>query len=148
MDIFYQKMITNYTDNSYLVREPSEKYGPEKPSHIVEDETKEKEPYTGKYILCRQCQLVITSPEERIEMHGAHQHTFANPHGIVFEIGCFRTVQGCGHAGPPSTEFAWFPGFSWRIAVCIKCLGHLGWLFASPDYDSFHGLILDHLITQ
>ncbi len=139
-------MFTNITANDYLLREPSEKYGPEKPGHLVEDETKEKEPDTGKYILCRQCQLVITSPEERIEMQGAHQHTFANPNGIVYQIGCFRSAAGCGYAGQSSDEFTWFKGYSWRIAVCRSCLFHLGWLFVSQGSDSFNGLILNHLV--
>jgi len=139
-------MIINTTDNGYLLREPSEKYGGEKSGQIVEDETKEKEPNTGRYILCRQCHQVITSRAERIEMQGAHQHTFANPHGSVYQIGCFRSAAGCGYAGQPSDEFTWFKGYSWRIAVCGSCLFHLGWLFISPGSESFNGLILDHLI--
>ena len=141
-----QEITSNDTTTSYLFRQPFEKYDGEKPDHIAEDETKEKEPGTGKYILCRQCQLVITSPEERIEMQGAHQHTFANPHGTVYQIGCFRSAAGCGYAGQPSDEFSWFKGYSWQVAVCRSCLFHLGWLFISPAGDSFNGLILDHLI--
>jgi len=139
-------MITSNTDNGYLLREASEKYGGEKPGQIVEDETKEKEPDIDEYILCRQCRRIITSPAERIEMQGAHQHTFANPYGSVYEIGCFRSAAGCGYAGQSSDEFTWFKGYCWRIAVCGSCLFHLGWLFISPGSDSFNGLILDHLI--
>jgi len=139
-------MITSNIDTSYLHRQPSEKYDGEKPGHIVEDETKEKEPEKDEYILCRQCLQVITSPAERIEMQGAHQHTFANPNGIVYQIGCFRSASGCGYAGQPSYEFSWFKGYSWRVAVCGSCLFHLGWLFISPGSESFNGLILDHLI--
>ncbi|MBW2606015.1 MAG: hypothetical protein JRD05_00120 [Deltaproteobacteria bacterium] len=139
-------MITSNIDTSYLLRQPSEKYGGEKPGYIVEDETKEKEPDIDEYILCRQCLQVITSPAERIEMQGAHQHTFANPNGIVYQIGCFRSASGCGYAGQPSYEFSWFKGYSWRVAVCGSCLFHLGWLFTSPGSESFNGLILDHLI--
>ena len=139
-------MIINNTDSSYLFRQPSEKYGGEKPGRIVEDESKEEEPDTGKYIICRQCHQVITSLDERIEMQGAHQHTFANPHGIVYHIGCFKSAAGCGYAGQPSDEFSWFTGYSWRVAVCGSCLLHLGWLFISPGSETFNGLILDHLI--
>lgn len=139
-------MIINNTVTSYLFRQRPEKYGSEKPGHIVEDETEEKEPDTGEYILCRQCLKVITSPAERIEMQGAHQHTFANPHGSVYQIGCFRSAVGCGYVGQASDEFSWFTGYSWKIAVCGSCLFHLGWLFVSPGRESFNGLILDHLI--
>lgn len=131
-----------------LFRLPPEKQNDEMPSSIVEDETEEQASDKEEYILCRQCHNIITSPTERIAVQGSHQHNFANPHGIVFEIGCFRNVKGCGHAGSFSAEFSWFKGFSWRIAVCIMCLTHLGWFFASPDSDSFHGLILDRLVTQ
>lgn len=130
----------------YLLRQPSGKYGDEKPGYLVEGETEEKEPDIDKYILCRQCRRIITAQTERIEMLGAHQHVFANPHGIVYHIGCFRFASGCGYAGRPSDEFSWFKGYSWRVAVCGSCLFHLGWLFNSQDRGSFTGLILDHLI--
>ena len=144
-------MITVKTVNpcsERLFRLPHEKQSDEMPGSIVEDETEEQASDKEEYILCRQCHNIITSPTERIEVQGLHQHNLANPHGIVFEIGCFRNVKGCGHAGSFSAEFSWFKGFSWRIAVCIMCLTHLGWLFASSDSDSFHGLILDRLVTQ
>ena len=132
----------------YLLRQPSGKYGDEKPGYLVENETEEKEPDIDKHILCRQCRRIITSPAERIEMLGAHQHAFANPHGIVYQIGCFRSATGCGYTGQPTNEFSWFKGFSWRLAVCGSCLFHLGWLFISPGSESFNGLILDHLIQS
>lgn len=141
-------MLTVNLGSPHLFRVPPEKQSDEMLNSFVEDETQDKVSDPEEYIFCRQCRNRITSPAERIEVQGSHRHTFANPHGILFEIGCFRTVMGCGHAGPASTDFSWFPGFSWRIAVCIKCLTHLGWLFASPDKGSFHGLILDRLITQ
>ena len=144
-------MITDKTNKPFsdrFFRLPPEKQNDGMPISIVEDETEEQESDKEEYIICRQCHNIITSPTERIEVQGSHQHSFANPHGIVFEIGCFRNVKGCGHAGSFSTEFSWFKGFSWRIAVCIMCLTHLGWLFASQHSDSFHGLILDRLVTQ
>lgn len=97
-------------------------------------------------IRCRNCLFVITRPSEAIAMQGGHRHTFANPHGIVFEIGCFRNADGCRYLGAPSDEFTWFAGFGWRIALCAGCKGHLGWLFASPAGNHFNGLILDRLI--
>lgn len=81
----------------------------------------------------------------RQEIDGAHQHTFFNPAGIVFEIGCFTQANGCMAAGPPSTEFSWFKGFAWRYVLCSGCFTHLGWLFESSQ-SSFHGLILKRLL--
>ncbi len=135
------------TDTSidHLVRSPSEKDAIKLLKSLMPNEG-EKEPKSAQYIYCRNCYKIITSPNERVEIYGAHQHTFANPHGLVFEIGCFSTAEGCGYTGPPTTEFSWFKGFSWRIAICSKCLTHVGWLFTSTGAENFNGLIVDRLI--
>ena len=98
-----------------------------------------------KYICCVQCLQPITRPSDRIAVNGSHVHSFANPSGMIYEIGCFQTATGCGYTGPTTDEFTWFKGYSWKVSYCGKCLLHLGWLFISGD-DSFNGLILDHLI--
>ncbi len=113
------------------------------PESVPEDNTAVKE---ERRVLCRECLHAVTREQDRTEVHGAHQHTFANPSGIVFTIGCFRSADGCGAAGSPTDEFTWFAGFSWRVAVCAACLAHLGWLFSSASGANFWGLILDHLI--
>ena len=141
-------MISTHLSLSYLFRVPPEKQNIEMIESFVEDETKEDVLDPEAYVRCRQCHNIITHLAERTTVQGSHQHTFANPHGIVFEIGCFRTAKGCGYAGPSSDEFSWFPGYRWQIAVCLRCLVHLGWLFGSPDADSFHGLILDRILTR
>ncbi len=118
------------------------------PIRAVEDKTEEEEQEKDDYLLCRQCHHIITSLEEHVEINGAHQHAFANPHGIVFEIGCFKSAFGCGYTGPATDEFSWFNGFKWRIAICGKCIAHIGWLFVSSGDVSFNGLILDRLIRS
>ena len=118
------------------------------PVSLLEDETKEDMREQEEFIRCRQCRNILASPDDRITVEGAHRHTFANPHGIVFEIGCFKAVKGCGHVGAPSDEFSWFSGYDWRVAVCFRCLTHLGWLFTASGRESFHGLIIDRLITR
>ncbi len=129
-----------------LLRERSRKKDSRSVPQLAEEEAPKQEPEEEEYILCRQCRQPITRPAERISVQGAHQHTFANPHGIVFEIGCFKTAQGCGYAGPPSTEFTWFSGYAWRVSYCTLCMTHLGWVFIADSGDSFHGFILDRLI--
>ena len=130
----------------HLLRQRSGKKGSPKASEPAREEAPEQVPEEEQYILCRQCRQAITRPAERITVQGAHHHTFANPHGIVFEIGCFKFAQGCGYAGPPSTEFTWFSGYAWRVSFCTLCLTHLGWVFIADSGDSFHGFILDRLI--
>lgn len=98
----------------------------------------------GRVLVCTECLHAITTSGARIEMSGSHAHTFSNPHGFVFHIGCFAVAPGCDAASESSTYFSWFPGYAWQIAVCRGCGSHLGWLFLSAD-SRFHGLIVDRL---
>ncbi|MCU0693499.1 MAG: cereblon family protein [Polyangiaceae bacterium] len=98
-------------------------------------------------LVCVACRHAITSRDARVEVAGAHRHTFANPNGIVYCIGCFSRAPGCLSVGRLSTEFPWFAGFAWQVAVCGRCSAHLGWGFRSAD-RGFHGLILDRLVEE
>lgn len=95
-------------------------------------------------IYCRSCGNAITARDQKIQVNGSHAHTFFNPAGIVFELGCFRLAPGCLTAGKPSPEFTWFPGYVWRVVMCRRCKVHLGWVFAMGEH-TFHGLILTKL---
>ena len=52
-------------------------------------------------------------------------------------------APGAAPAGGASDEFTWFPGYSWRIALCRDCGRHMGWQFLGDD--DFFGLIKTHL---
>ena len=112
---------------------------------VVEDET-EEESSARRPVCCAHCGHEVTTLSERIEVSGAHSHSFANPHGYVFEVGCFNSAAGCRPAGPPSNEFTWFAGYNWRLALCGRCLSHLGWFFVSPGSPGFIALVLDRLV--
>jgi len=116
------------------------------PKAIDADEPRPADDEGGRAILaCASCRRPITSDAARIDVGGAHAHTFVNPEGIEFRIGCFGLVTGCLSVGDPTTYWSWFPGYAWRIEVCATCRAHLGWEFRSSDH-SFHGLILVRLI--
>ncbi len=88
---------------------------------------------------------MITALFWRLAVAGSHQHVFANPHGHVFEIGCFTAAPGCAAVGLPTSDFSWFPGMIWQVAVCGACGRHLGWRYVQGDGGVFFGLILDRL---
>ena len=115
-----------------------------KKSTNVAIQKKERE---EKYILCSHCENKITLPKFKLEIEGAFDHTFLNPEGYVFHIGCFEQANGCAVFGDAISEWSWFPGFGWRAARCNQCLKQLGWFYTS-DVEStfFFGLILDNLI--
>jgi len=95
-------------------------------------------------IFCRACGGVITARREGIEVAGNHTHTFFNPAGIVYELGCFRKAEGCIVSGEPTGEFSWFAGHVWSYAFCRSCHNHLGW-FYEGNGSTFFGLILPRL---
>jgi len=103
-------------------------------------------PQRAPRLLCARCRHPITDNDQRIDVNGSHAHTYTNPNGITFNIGCFRDAPGCAAIGAATTEYTWFPGYAWRIAECAKCGAHLGWQFTSPA-DGFFGLIVDRLIA-
>jgi hypothetical protein len=105
----------------------------------------EEQPAGERRILCALCGHGITSPDARIAVDGSHSHTFVNPAGVVFRIGCFSAAGGCLVAGEPTMEFTWFRGHSWRFAVCGNCHKHLGWHFRTGDGGAFFGLMLDSI---
>ncbi len=95
-------------------------------------------------ITCGFCNNHITDLSKQIIVNNSFDHTFANPYGQVFEIGCFSRAKGCISSSMGSNEFSWFLGFSWQIGICRQCSIHLGWIFSSKS-DQFYGLILEKL---
>lgn len=107
----------------------------------VEDESDDEQ---SRALLCRTCSTPITTAAQRIDKEGKHLHTFFNPAGIVYEIGCFRNAPGCMTYGPSSAEFPWFAGYTWQVVCCRRCQDHLGWAFRADD--EFFGLIVKKLV--
>lgn len=99
----------------------------------------------GRRLVCSRCGYPITSEADRVNVAGAHLHTFANPHGFIYRIGCFGTAPGCAGTGQQSADFTWFAGYTWETLVCARCATHLGWRFTSSD-RTFAGLIIDKLV--
>lgn len=128
------------------LRQSTPRPSAQRPPAPQETPSEREAPEAEPLILCRECLQPVTRERERLAVDGAHRHTFANPYGVVFEIGCFRRAPGCAYAGASSGEFSWFAGYTWRVALCAACLIHLGWVFQSTGGDRFHGLILERLI--
>jgi hypothetical protein len=92
-------------------------------------------------LVCAACSHRITDRIHAMAMSGAHEHTFVNPGGYQFHIGCFRAAPGCVHLGVPEQAFSWFPGWTWQIAACGRCRAHLGWIYRLGN-EQFHGLVI------
>jgi len=119
---------------------------PEKRKKTEKEEKQQKQEKRERYLLCKRCEHRITKPDYRIGFQGVNYHTFLNPSGKVFHIGCFSKAEGCMVLGEASSEWTWFQGFQWQVALCRECLTHLGWFYASESESAFFGLILDTLV--
>ena len=139
-------METQQTTIIQFLRLPKENSGKASPGQLAGEKLQDQLEDAGEGVLCRQCRSVITLQSERISVQGSHQHTFANPQGYVYQIGCFRSAHGCGYTGQLTAEWSWFSGFRWRIALCSSCLIQLGWLFVATSGERFNGLIIDRLV--
>jgi hypothetical protein len=99
-------------------------------------------------VCCAACLQAITHNRERIEIQGACEQVYTNPHGLRFHIICYREAAGCVHEGAPTSMHTWFSGYDWCYALCGNCRSHLGWHYNAPDRDSFYGLIKDRLVES
>ncbi len=95
-------------------------------------------------IYCKICGRTVTNSDQKISVRGSHTHTFFNPVGVVYELGCFGEAPGCYRVGEVTSEFTWFAGFVWCYALCRGCNNHLGWFFEMGE-RSFYGLILANI---
>ena len=111
----------------------------------IEDEVKEETVDEKWHIICAECSQGITGDSERFEVNGAHEHTFINPSGIIFQIGCFARVFETKISGSATEQWCWFKGYSWRIVSCASCSTHLGWVYMAHGEIRFFGLILNRL---
>ncbi len=101
----------------------------------------------GRKLVCKLCRSVITRPDLGMEVDGKHVHVFFNPHGYVFELGCFASAKNVVPTGPKTDEFTWFPGFAWQVIACAHCASQLGWRYTG-DGGGFYGLITTALIEE
>jgi hypothetical protein len=116
---------------------------------LAEREKALKEKASGdRWLHCINCRIAITSDDQGISVNSSHVHTFSNPAGLTFRIGCFSGAPGCLFHEDPTSQHSWFPGYSWQYADCSGCSQHLGWQFiGKKETDFFSGLILNRLTT-
>ncbi|MBW2735407.1 MAG: hypothetical protein JRH20_23735 [Deltaproteobacteria bacterium] len=103
----------------------------------------EREHAKAPRLVCAACGRFVTSRAEAIEVADHHEHTFVNPAGFVYKIGCFAEAF-CRAEGPASSNWSWFPGYHWQAVLCTSCGVQLGWLFRSTPH-TFYGLVLERL---
>lgn len=99
------------------------------------------------YFICKRCANEIGSYNDIFAMNKQGvQTSYCNPAGYVHEtLTIYKTKENSTFTiDRPSTEFSWFPGYSWQITLCANCRQHLGWKFVATKNNylpkSFYGL--------
>jgi hypothetical protein len=110
----------------------------------LKDLLKEDAGDPGNLVYCNACRHPVARKSDVTSVNGGHTHYFTNPYGIRFHVGCYSAALGCDLSGRPTSADTWFPGFTWRLATCAECRGHLGWYFERAD-AYFYGLIVDRI---
>jgi hypothetical protein len=134
--------LSGRTQLEWQLRQYSDEQLAEVSEHLKQEWAEKKK--KKEFLLCRNCSYIITSMDLKIEINGRNLHTFKNPAGVVYTIGCFSKAAGCFNFGDFTEEYTWFPGFAWCYANCFNCFTHLGWFYQSGQ-KSFYGLIIDNL---
>jgi hypothetical protein len=103
-------------------------------------------------LLCRSCRTPI-SDRDAIFSPGAGPpvQVFTNPHGRVFPVLTLKHAESLVFVGPPSLEYTWFSGYAWQVALCARCVNHLGWRFeaaAGGTPPIFFGLLRAELVEE
>lgn len=98
-------------------------------------------------IYCVVCRTQLADTADAISVEGHHHHSFINPHGFMYRIRCFASVQNASVSGTPSSQFTWFHGFTWCTIECASCCHHVGWRFDGAA-STFFALILDRIVAE
>lgn len=123
-----------------------DRYTPWTPEgHTLKQDDAEELAKRKSALCCVQCQHHITDHSARLDLAGGHIHVFTNPGGFSYEIALYEYAD-CVMHGPATTEYTWFPGYAWQLALCANCSEHLGWRYHQAGHAAFYGLIRDRLI--
>ena len=107
------------------------------------------------YFDCKRCKTQVSSYADIFAMaKGNVNANYCNPAGYIHEtLTVHKTIEGSLRlVDRPSTDFSWFPGYGWQIAVCSKCSSHIGWKFVAVTKNlkpkSFYGLSCKSLVVS
>lgn len=94
------------------------------------DDATEERP--ERVLRCAVCGTELASPKAIFRKGSDHLvQAHANPYGFIHEIVTVRAARNLLYAGPPTTEFTWFPGYAWETAYCAGCQSHVGWRYTA-----------------
>ncbi|XP_063366294.1 protein cereblon-like [Cydia amplana] len=83
----------------------------------------------SKALCCGTCGAELSRRTHMFAMSSDGVHAnYTNYGGFMHDVVTVRTAHDT-LLGPPSAEYSWFPGYTWRVAQCGACGTHVGWRF-------------------
>ena len=105
----------------------------------------------AKVYQCMTCGGLITHSDQLLTIRGSNRHLFVNPAGMECDFHTFSYCPGAIAIGEDTEAHTWFPGFSWRFALCRQCGQHIGWYYEAVTKShrplGFWGILLSHTIS-
>ncbi|XP_066935165.1 protein cereblon-like [Clytia hemisphaerica] len=100
----------------------------------------------GSGLACERCKSLITDKDELFSLSKrGPMGAFVNPGGVIHETLTFYKANHLRLQGRATTEYSWFPGYAWTIAICKTCHRHMGWKFTATKKElkpkKFWGLV-------
>lgn len=109
-----------------------------------------------KFLPClsKECRFEKRNYPKLLNKFVFFQTSYCNPSGYIHEtLTVYKMIEGSSYlVDRPSTEFSWFPGYSWQILLCNNCQVHIGWKFIALKKNlaprSFFGLSGKSLVIE
>ncbi len=110
---------------------------------LLDEKTADGDAEERRVLRCRACGTEVADEADAGAIDdGPTRRTFFNPAGVVFDVLLLCAAKNLTVLGLPSTEFTWFPGHPWQIALCGGCGRQLGWAWSG---GAFYGLLWPEL---
>ncbi|KAJ2945064.1 hypothetical protein O0L34_g9122 [Tuta absoluta] len=109
---------------------------------------------TRKSVLCcATCANEIARRDHIFAMSSEGVHSnYTNLGGYMHDIVTVSRAVNTELTGAPSSEYSWFPGYTWTIAVCSACMAHVGWRFDAMRRTlrpaQFYGLCRNYVVPR
>ncbi|XP_078052933.1 E3 ubiquitin ligase component cereblon isoform X2 [Augochlora pura] len=88
-----------------------------------------------KIFVCNHCEAKLAKRSHMLTMSIEGPFgIYCNSSGIIHDIVTLHHAQGLVlNRSSFSTEYSWFPGYGWTIAMCRNCKSHIGWRFTAVE---------------
>ena len=87
---------------------------------------------------CKQCKIPVAHQGTECSIGDQKSHSMqVNPHGYLHQVLTVKDAFNVFFYGNFVPADSWFPGYLWRLCLCIQCANHIGWSYHLPDQQAY-----------